>query len=317
MSKLEVKEIGPISGETEVKIGQSGGIVRIEQDCQFILGYPVTSGGVKTQTEEYTVHTFTSSGVFEVVGDDIEVEYLVIAGGGGGGGYQLGAGGGAGGYRCSVPGEMSGGNTQAETPITLSAGSYSVIVGAGGHPLFHGGNSSFAGIVSIGGGHGNTRGDLGSGVYEGGSGSGGITDARSENNQLQGWSGTVGQGHEGGTVVAGSDNTNGGGGGAGAPGNVGVGGDGLQSSIDGTPTYIAGGGGGSWPYRKVAFDPANPGGLGGGGNGSQHGANKLHATSGTPSTGSGGGGDATEDPVNKFSEMGFGGSGIVIVRYKS
>ena len=67
MSKLEVKEIGPISGETEVKIGQSGGIVRIEQDCQFILGYPVTSGGVKTQTGEYTVHTFTSSGVFEIV----------------------------------------------------------------------------------------------------------------------------------------------------------------------------------------------------------------------------------------------------------
>ena len=160
MSKLEVREIGPISGETEVKIGQSGGIVRIEQDCQFILGYPETSGGVKTQTGEYTVHTFESSEVFEVIGDDIEVEYLVIAGGGGGGGYSNGAGGGAGGYRCSVPGEMSGGNTQAETPLTLSAGSYQVIVGAGGYPLFHGGNSSFAGIVSIGGGHGHTRGDL-------------------------------------------------------------------------------------------------------------------------------------------------------------
>ena len=317
MSKLEVKEIGPISGETEVKIGQSGGIVRIEQDCQFILGYPVTSGGVKTQTGEYTVHTFTSSGVFEVVGDDIEVEYLVIAGGGGGGGYQIGAGGGAGGYRCSVPGEMSGGNTQAETAITLSAGSYPVIVGAGGYPLFHGGDSSFAGIVSIGGGGGNTRGMIGSGVYEGGSGSGGVNNSAGANNQNAGFSGTVGQGHEGGTCVQNNDASNGGGGGAGAPGNVGVGGDGLQSSIDGTPTYRAGGGGGSWPSRKAAFDPANPGGLGGGGNGSQHSATPLRATSGEPSTGSGGGGDCAEYPANKFDEMGFGGSGIVIVRYKS
>jgi hypothetical protein len=316
MSKLEVREIGPISGETEVKIGQSGGIVRIEQDCQFILGYPVTSGGVKTQTGEYTVHTFTSSGVFEVVGDDIEAEYLVIAGGGGGGGYALGAGGGAGGYRCSVPGEMSGGNTPAETPITLSAGSYPVIIGAGGHPLWHGGDSSFAGIVSIGGGHGYTRGLFGSGQYEGGSGSGGINDPMASTQA--GFAGTVGQGHAGATVVAQNDTTNGGGGGAGSiggkPGLLGAGGDGLQSSIDGTPTYRAGGGGGGW---SAGMDPSNPGGLGGGGNGNQHNNPKLHATSGTPSTGSGGGGDASTLPENSFSEMGFGGSGIVIVRYKS
>lgn len=312
MSKLEVREIGPISGETEVKIGQSGGIVRIEQDCQFILGYPVTSGGVKTQTGEYTVHTFTSSGVFEVIGDDIEVEYLVIAGGGGGGLYEHGSGGGAGGYRCSVPGEMSGGNTQAETPITLSAGSYPVIVGAGGYPGMNGFESSFGEIESIGGGAGHTTGVAAPGApMTGGSGGGG--SGRKEADKT-GYSGTNGQGNKGHDGVVNSEYLSGGGGGAGIPGSGRPGGDGLESSIDGTPTYRAGGGGGSNYYLGSQGTGIAYGGLGGGGNSTAQGlADKP--TSGSPSTGSGGG--ASDNPDVRMLDAGFGGSGIVILRYKA
>jgi len=63
--------------------------------------------------------------------------YVVVAGGGGGGssdasGGHGGGGGGAGGYRANVPGESSGGGDSAESELVLSAGTYTVTVGAGG-----------------------------------------------------------------------------------------------------------------------------------------------------------------------------------------
>ena len=82
------------------------------------------TGGTVTTSGNYKIHTFTSSGTFEVtnVGDSASVDYLVVAGGGaGGGGYDGNGGsgaGGAGGYLTSS--------------LDVSAQSYSITVGAGG-----------------------------------------------------------------------------------------------------------------------------------------------------------------------------------------
>ena len=57
------------------------------------------TGGTITTDGNYKVHSFTSSGTFQVttVGDVGTVEYLVVAGGGGGGGTHSAGNGGAGG----------------------------------------------------------------------------------------------------------------------------------------------------------------------------------------------------------------------------
>ena len=56
------------------------------------------TGGTITTAAGKTIHTFTSSGTFEVTLGSRDVEYVVVAGGGGGG-NSFGGGGGAGGYR--------------------------------------------------------------------------------------------------------------------------------------------------------------------------------------------------------------------------
>jgi hypothetical protein len=116
------------------------------------------------------------------------------------------------------------------------------------------------------------------------------------------------QGYDGGTGVAGSTNgyASGGGGGAGGAGidgtagsNWGDGGVGRTSSIDGTATFrAAGGGGGPWTGA------GGNGGNGGGGQGIQTGS----GTAGAANTGSGGGGSG------RSSAGGDGGSGIIIIR---
>jgi hypothetical protein len=86
----------------------------------------------------YRSHTFLSNGNFVVsqvgdtAGDRDKVDYLIIAGGGGGGGHTdgRGGGGGAGGYRTTNG--TSGANSSAESKVTVSAQSYSVVIGAGG-----------------------------------------------------------------------------------------------------------------------------------------------------------------------------------------
>ena len=94
-------------------------------------GFSAT-GGTKTTSGNYTIHTFTSSGSFVVNAGSGEVEYVVVAGGGGGGG-NLSGGGGAGGFRSSVVGDNSGGNASAESKLTLSNGTTCPItIGAGG-----------------------------------------------------------------------------------------------------------------------------------------------------------------------------------------
>ena len=107
----------------------------------------------------------------------LDIEYLII-GGGGGGGYNRGGGGGAGGYRSSVIGESTGGGGTLEnrSSISIGAGTYTVVVGAGGAGATSnvtgtsGVDSSFAGLTSLGGGGGGGNSATSS---SGGSGGGG------------------------------------------------------------------------------------------------------------------------------------------------
>jgi hypothetical protein len=285
---------GSIYADLKISYGVSTFVVR------------ATGGSVTTYTDAgttYKVHTFTSSGDFTVTSGG-EVEYLIIAGGGGGGsdsstgGRYGGGGGGAGGYRCSVAGELSGGNSSPESLLNLTNGIYTVTVGAGGaggnytsapgERGTNGNDSSLSTIVSFGGGGG-------SGSYTGGD-SGGSGGGGAEGGGPG--SGTANQGFSGG--VRGANDGNGGGGGAGGAGGTsstddvgGSGGVGISSNINGTLVGRAGGGGGS------TNGSASDGG-GSGANGS-----------GTINTGGGGG--ASEN--NNSSGGGSGGSGIVIIRY--
>jgi len=243
----------------------------------------------------YRVHTFTSSGTFEVTAGGGEVEYLVVAGGGSGGvteGWSTG-GGGAGGV--------------IESNAALQAASYAINVGSGGNPG-NGQNSSFDVIATaIGGGQGGGTDEAGNSGGSGGGGGGGGSFA--------GGSGTAGQGFDG---AASTTNYAGGGGGAGGAGLGGTkpnGGDCIVSSITGTPTnYAGGGGGGIHSSQPIDNNGIGGCGIGGDGGNGRSGA-QNDGTDGVANTGSGGGGGGRISGVATGSP-GIGGSGIVIVRYR-
>ena len=251
--------------------------------------------------DQFTVTSFTSTGStsWTAPADVTSVEVLVVAGGGGGSEQVAGGGGGAGGliYNSSYP----------VTPGTT----YPVVVGAGGATTSNGQNSSFANIISIGGGAGGDYGNpTGTAGRSGGSGGGGgfcQTTAPS-----LGGPGISTQGNAGGT---GSTIGTGGGGGAGSVGGNatdtggGRGGAGLAFNISGTSTYYGGGGGGG--AEASGTSGVASGGVGGGGNGAYR-PSATVATSGTANTGGGGGGCYNL----AHPSAGAGGSGIVIVRYK-
>jgi len=126
--------------------------------------YLATGGDIKTVVTNnagtssqivYCVHQFTNTaGDTFTPSQDLTVQYLVI-GGGGGGSTGVGGGGGAGGYRCSVMGELSGGNSVAEPLTNLTSGvGITVSVGGGGGADSAGGNSEFGAISALGGGYG-------------------------------------------------------------------------------------------------------------------------------------------------------------------
>ncbi len=105
----------------------------------------------------YRAHIFSTTGnsTFTVVKDNLEIDYLIVAGGGGGGGCFTGAGGGAGGF--------------IESNTVLSKGNVSISVGLGGtggaggnhdnymwrsKPGNNGNDSSIGSIIAYGGGGG-------------------------------------------------------------------------------------------------------------------------------------------------------------------
>lgn len=258
-------------------------------------GRPKAIGGNITYSNGYWVHTFTGSGTFSTT-QSLNVDALVVAGGGGTG-FHIPGGGGAGGFLT--------------TSVSLTRGSYPVMVGAGGAagatagaPQGAQGSSSSAFFsTAIGGGYGGTRqltpasgGSGGSGGGGGGGGSG---------NTVTGGAATTGQGNAGGNGYTYPDGraAGGGGGGAGAAGvagSFGAGGNGGAGALW-NGSYYAGGGGGS------SGTSSGTGGIGGGGSGTNFGSNVL-AGNGTANTGGGAGG----------GEYGAtGGSGVVIIRYRA
>ena len=60
MSKLEVREIGPISGETDLKLGQSGGTVTLADGANAI-GFGGGGKVLQVVQEVYSTQTATSS----------------------------------------------------------------------------------------------------------------------------------------------------------------------------------------------------------------------------------------------------------------
>jgi hypothetical protein len=279
--------------------------------------YLTATGGTITYDGDYKIHTFTEDGTFTVKSlgsTEDEVEYLVVGGGGGGGGYYYAGGGGAGGYRNSYASETSGGGGSTETPLSVTAQAYPITVGAGGAGGVggtegirgtDGGDSIFSSITSVGGGGGGSISGAANG-NAGGSGGGGGKDSGA------GGAGTANQGYAGGS----SGNVASGGGGASEVGGNGEsliggdGGDGLSSSITGSPiTRAGGGGGGSW--GATGGSTGGSGGAGGGGVGSDQDP-LVQAGDGTDNTGSGGGGGNG----GSATDGGNGGSGIVIIRYQ-
>lgn len=232
------------------------------------------------------------------------IDVLVVGGGGGGGSndaINYCGGGGAGGLIY-------------QTDFNITAGSYTVTVGAGGST---GGNSVFSTLTAIGGGNGAaTANSAGS---AGGSGGGGtpINGA--------GGSATSGQGNAGGwgsTSTSGSDSGAGGGGGSAAAGQdvgaginrntPGLGGAGTACSITGTSLYYAAGGNGPGYYYGN-----RPSGIGGGSTGrkpGETGTTIVIDNVPTPNTGSGGAGRTY---LGGGYNATIGADGVVIIRYKT
>ena len=285
--------------------------------------YISATGGTITTSGDYKIHTFTGDGTFTVSsvgnseGGGSGVSYMVIAGGGSGGSggsSVTGGGGGAGGFRegknSGDPYSASPLNAPAGLTVSASPGSYPISVGGGAPAASSGGDnagnvgstSTFSTITSAGGGGGGANAACGS---AGGSGGGG---KESDGVGHAGNTPPVSppQGNPGGN---GSEpgNFSGGGGGAGGPGGTGgpsVGGNGIASSITGSPVTRAGGGGAS-------------GGAGGPGGGGASGSSPswptpapTTGTSGTENTGGGGGSSP------QAANSGAGGKGVVIIRYK-
>ena len=289
--------------------------------------------------------SFTADTTWTVPTGLTAVEVLVVAAGGGGG-CQHGGGGGGGGliYQTDVvvtPGgtvtiDIGAGGTNdwpagptyhqgtSPQPGTLGPGT-----GGSGTTVLNGQNTVFGSptdpgigapaiLTALGGGYGG--GWSGQAGNAGGSGGAGTTSAAAgaaTQPTAPGNSGTYGFGYAGGpsTTASGA-----GGGGAGAVGGVttpgsggGPGGAGKAYTIaDGTTSVYYSGGGGGGDHGSP--NAAGTGGQGGGGAGGQYSgpaqAQYNYGHDGQANTGGGGGGSASGT-----SDGGYGGSGIIVVRY--
>jgi hypothetical protein len=303
------------------------------------------TGGTITTCGDFKIHTFTGPGTFTVTNAasssaNNEVSYLIVAGGGGGGfdwpACTGGGGGGAGGFRekKAVNDTYTASPLNGSTPITVSATTYPITVGAGGAgkpaspgiPICAspGSNSVFSTITSTGGGGGmNNSGPVSAPLrIAGNGGSGGGSTYYNTAAYGTGNSPPVSpsQGNPGGAGNTGSPNAylSGGGGGASAAGasgtSTGNGGNGAATSITGSSVAYAGGGGGGYYGPVGSAGSEGDGGTGGGGPGGPA-PGGSSGVAGTTNTGGGGGG-GTGSNTPSDGPGGSGGSGIVVIRYK-
>ena len=318
--------------------GWKGTVTSNLNDIETQPEYIVATGGTITCCGDYKIHTFTGPGTFTVcsVGNPAgsnTVSYLVVAGGAGGGSSSNGngnakGGGGAGGYRES----KASTDCYSASPLNATCGptydlavcaqAYPITVGAGGAeqaqaptPLAgnQGSNSVFSTITSAGGG----AGAGGGGGCSGTGCSGGSGGGPSSGPPASGGTGNTPpvsppQGQNGEAMSRGEGTAGGGGGGAGEVGGTNgnaAGGDGVTTSISGSATGYAGGGGGG---RHACYSPwYSCRSLGGGGRGQIQNSDSPDAV-GLANTGGGGGGGGS--PCGTPGAA--GGSGIVIIRYK-
>ena len=295
--------------------------------------FTTATGGTITTSGDYKIHTFTGPGTFTVTqlgnsttvptGGPNTASYLVIAGGASGG-KDGGGGGGAGGFRegRDITPSYTASPLVDSSGLTLTASAFPITVGGGAAAPtspgigVNGTPSVFSTITGAGGGGGGLGGGAGAGGVAGGSGGGGAATPSSPNSGGAGNTPPVSpsQGNAGGSSGTGTGNAGGGGGGASATGGNGVksgpsrnggpGGNGIATSITGSPVTRAGGGGGG----GVEGAPVS-GGSGGGG---ASGGPSSVATAGTVNTGGGGGAGSSSSP----NTGGAGGSGVVVIRYK-
>jgi len=271
---------------------------------EFVSGAetPVATGGtIYTDTVSgvnYKYHAFTASGDFVVTDpNDALFHYIMVAGGGsGGGGFASNnaeSGGGGGG------GVIFGSGT-------LAAGTYPVVIGAGGASSgYHGSDTTFNGETASGGGPGDDIED-GTGNMDGGSGGGGI-------NGGAGGSGVDGQGRDGGESTSLTEAGMGGGFG-GAAFNRRASGDGVYLG-----TWLGAGNG--YGLAGLSFADGWFAG-GGGGRGVENGGLGTDSVYGENSTGTdasantGGGGAGSYGNPGGNQQGSLGGSGIVFVYYE-
>ena len=301
--------------EPDLPSGSGGsGIVIIRYKNVAKMQINNASKKITFKNERSFIHIYKKD--TELILNSLTMADILVVGGGGGGGSRHGGGGG-------------GGSVIYLTNQRLDMGTYKIMVGIGGgggaenaDQGYKGGDSSISlgtttKYLAKGGGGGYfwytyTNGNGGSG------GGGGAERGSAVDTNIP--SGTYGTS---GCIAAGGGppHTWAGGGGGGAStterctngsGNVaqaGNGGNGLQISISGEPKYYGGGGGGGTydhPDNK-----AGNGGLGGGGNGSK---GYVNASNGLPNTGGGGGGGGFS---SNNGRGGYGGSGIVIIKYNN
>lgn len=289
------------------------GAMTVLADNYVSTGATVTTDGdaeIYTWTDTNTVGTI-------VVPEGGALFDVLLVGGGGAGGWCRGGGGG-------------GGGVVYQTGLSLSAGTYSIKVGAGGTPdkwdgSYDQGDSTEAtdgrpttvsnGNVQVriaygGGGGGSFSKNNTAGRFAGAS-SGGSANMNVAYTEVSG-----GQGYHGGATSATKNDYGAGGGGAGGVGGdattsrCGDGGVGFKCAISGTDVWYGGGGGGG--CYGGSSTTSGVGGQGGGG----HGGYDTNADLTTGTDGLGGGGGGASGAGNKTEKCGGarGGSGIVIFR---
>jgi hypothetical protein len=278
----------------------------------------VTGGNVSFGSN-FTLRTFPTVGTTTLtIGELPLLADLLVVGGGGGAGGGAGSAGGAGGviYRSS---------------IILQTGSYTVTVGNGGNGGSttsqrgqNGGDSVFGSFTALGGGGGGAVAGDAATVRtgaSGGSGGGGNGDGNLGGSGLQPSSASGGFGNPGGNgLFINPCRPGASGGGAGQAGvqpfdgvTAPNGGNGIQVPITGSSVFYGGGGGGGVQFTTT-FGTPGQGGAGGGGRGGE--GSEVFSSrggDGAPNTGGGGGGGGRNLNIQQAN----GGSGIVILRYRT
>ncbi len=278
------------------------------------------TGGTKTTSGDYTLHTFTATGTFTISaggGQTIWVAGVASGGASGNGkydsnyGYLVPSGGGGGGEVREIKLENRGVDLPNWT-VTIPAGTaqaqgQNLIVGDGYENFLQaigGGKGADGGSNGNSGGSGGGGGGRGQTYFNGGGAAGGATSGI----------GGTGYGNAGGAGQSEGYRNAGGGGGAGGVGTSGLGsgaggngGNGYTPAIDSVPfglTLIGAGGGGG--YGIGGGVPNGQGGSTGGAN-----ASTAYGNPGTANTGGGGGGNVGMHNTTN----GAGGSGVCVIAY--